>query len=149
MKTDQDYVDAFNRSRLRVNNFARLYEDKKIKLAMLPQPPAEDKNARDKGDMMLVARVEHKVLSLPFTSRDDFPFPNMFIDETYKVDNKDDKAYMYVLENKDGTHAGVVYGWTQPLWTTTTVLDSVCDRMITVYQIDKKHVRFCKVEEVF
>lgn len=149
MKTDQEYVNAFNRSRLRVNNFARIYQDKKINLLMMPQPPAEDKNARDRGDMMIMARVEHKVISAPFTSRDDFPFSTVFVDETYKVDNKDDKVFMYVYENKDGTHAAVVYGWTKPLWTTNTVYDSVCDRIITVYQIDKKHVRFCKVEEVF
>lgn len=146
--TDQDYINSYKESRIRVNRFANIAQDSKINLMLMPQPPL-DVREPDHGDMMALARVEHKVRHFDFTCREDYPYPSVLIDEMYKVQNKQDKAFMYVIENKAGTHAAVVYSFTRKEWRTKDFYDWKRSRNTVSFHIDKSLVRFCKIEEVF
>lgn len=148
MMTDQEYIKAFKYSHERVNRFARIANDCNINLMLKPQPPWDSKEP-DNGDMMIFARIEHKVRNIDFTSRDDFPYKSIIIDEVYKVNKKEDKVLMYVLENKAGTHAAVVYGCTYLQWKIKDTYDHKRGRNCANFEIDKSLVRFCKIEEVF
>lgn len=146
--TDQDYINAFKESRERVNRFGYISLKNKVKISLLPQPPLNIREP-DEGDMLFSGRIEHKVRAIDFTSRDDYPFSTVIVDEVEKVDKKSDKVFMYVLENKTGTHAAVVYGFTQSAWKVEEKYDTQRERMCKNYEVDKSMVRFCKVEEVF
>ena len=148
MMTDKDYVNAFKESNYRVNRFANIAQDSKVNLMLKPQPPVDAKTPDD-GDMVLMARVEHKVRNIDFTCREDFPYDRLIVDEVYKVNNKEDKVMMYVLENKAGTHAAVVYGFTQSQWKIKDTYDHKRGRTCANFEVDKNLVRFCKIEEVF
>lgn len=146
--TDQDYINNYKESRYKVNRFANIAQNSNINVMLKPQPSL-DVREPDDGDMMVLARIEHKARSLDFTSREDYPFSTVIIDETYKIDSKKDKVLMYVIENREGTHAAVVYGFTKSLWKVKEKYDTQRERMCKNYEVDKNMVRFCKVEEVF
>ena len=145
---NQDYINAFKESYKRVNRFAKIAQNSKINLMLKPQADFDAKEP-DEGDLTVVARVEHKVRYFDFTSRDDYPYQSVFIDEVYKVNNKQDKVLMYILENKAGTHAAVVYGFTYPQWKIKDIYDHKRGRTCANFQVDKSLVRFCKIDEVF
>jgi hypothetical protein len=141
-------------SRRRVNDFAFKMWKSNVKMFTAPNGPLVDYSQRndyvDDGDLFVLMRVEHKVLKkTDFTCRDDFPHECILIDEKYKVDNKNDKPLCYVIENRLGTHCGVVYYYTKKMWEVKRYWDSVQDRNCEFYAVNKKSVRFCKIDEVF
>lgn len=146
--TDHDYVNNYKQSRERCNRFASISLQSNIKICLLPQPPL-DVREPDNGDMLLIGRVEHKVRDLKFTCREDYPYSTVIIDEAYKIDNKPDKVLMYVIENVEGTHAAIVYGFTKSAWKVEEKYDQKRERMCKNYEVDKNIVRFCKIDEVF
>jgi hypothetical protein len=148
MMTDQEYVNHFKESRERVNRFAHIALKSKVNVMLMPQPPL-DVREPDQGDLCVLGRIEHKVRDLNFTSRDDFPYQSLIIDEVKKVNEKKDKVLMYVLENRTGTHAAVVYGFTQSAWKIKDTYDHKRSRNCANYQVDKSLVRFCSIDEVF
>lgn len=103
----------------------------------------------DNGDLWLCARVEHKIRELHFTGRDDYPYRTIIVDEQYKVDRRTDAVLAYIIENKPGTCAAVVYGWQRDLWKLERIWDNRANRYGMFYTIDKAHVRFCKPQEAF
>lgn len=101
----------------------------------------------DSGDFFVCGRVEHKIRKLHFTCLEDFPFPTVIIDEQYKVDARSDAFLAYIIENRTGTCAVVVYNWQRPQWRVERLFDSVAGRFGNFYTIDKKLVRFCRPQD--
>lgn len=154
MDSDDDFLRDFDASNRAVNRFAARMRAKGVTLWLPPVSvrPSSDVRAQfsDDGDLLLQGRVEHKVRTINFTSRDDYPFPTVIVDEKRIEDGKaGDPVLAYVIENQAGTHAAIVYGWTKPKWQTIQRFDRLRDRERTFYVVAKSLVRFCPVDEAF
>lgn len=154
MKSDENFLRDLSKSRQAVNNFALIQQSKGVQIWLPPEQTRPDSSQRmeyaDSGDMILQMRIEHKSISLEFTSREDFPNPSIIVDEKYKYDSKSKTpVLMYVLQSANKTHAAIVYGFTRDKWTTKDIFDRKQNRNCTMYMCDKKYIRFCKVNEIF
>ena len=154
VKDSDRFLNDLRSSRVAVNEFVARVRSKGF-FAWLPPErtrpdPADRKSYADSGDLMLQGRVEHKVrTNLRFTSRDDYPYQTVIVDEVYKEQAKaSDPVLLYVIENSDRTHAAVVYGWTRPRWQVESRPDPIQGRVCDFYTVDKSLVRFCPVDEV-
>lgn len=154
MKSNAQFLEDLSRSDASVAEFAALLRSNGVRTFLPPglhypagQMASDGRRViySDKGDMTIQARVEHKVRSLNFTSRDDYPFKTVFIDEKYKIDNqkKDDALLAYVIQNKSGTRIAVIYGWTKRYWQVERVFDPKQQRHCENYAVPLAHVRFC------
>ena len=86
----------------------------------------------DNGDIILKQRIEVKQLSVNFSSINDWPFKEKFIVcAKHSFDNVDNKPLVYIILNKDGTYAAVVYGNTNKYWYVESRQDN---RYIDVWQ---------------
>jgi hypothetical protein len=154
-KTNEDFERDWKKSVGDVNRFADMQKEKAIDVnVLLPvlRPSYEERmKYTDKGDMIVSMRVEHKCIKPAFTSRENYPHPTVYIDEPYKVQKKHHiPLLLYVLESSNRTHAAIVYGYTADKWTITEKKwDEKQNSYRTYYQIEKRFVRFCKLEDVF
>jgi len=155
MKDDNSFIRDLSRSREAVNTFAARVRARGVQVWLPPEVVRPDASVRhqyaDDGDLMLQARIEHKLrTNLSWTCRKDYRYPTVIIDEVYKEDAKSDRpVLMYVIEDQTRTHAAVVYGYTRYKWVVERMHDPIQNRMCDFYTIDKKSVRFCPIEEVF
>jgi hypothetical protein len=155
MKDENSFIRDLGHSRVAVNQFAAKCRERGIAVWLPPERTRPDESVRseysDDGDLMLQGRVEHKVrTNITFSSRDDYPYETVIVDEVYKEDQKaSDPPLMYVIEDRTRTYAAIVYGWTRKYWRKETKPDPIQRRECTFYTVDKRHVRFCRVEEVF
>jgi hypothetical protein len=155
VKDSNSFIRDLGQSRMAVNEFAARCRQKGVAVWLPPERTRPDESVRaqyaDDGDLMVQGRVEHKVrTNLQFTCRADYPYPTVIVDEVYKEDEKaGDPPLMYVIEDKTRTHAAIVYGWTRKHWQQETKHDPIQNRECVFYTVDKRHVRFCQVDEVF
>lgn len=155
MKQDEKFLSDLGASRVAVNEFAGKLRDSGIQVWLPPERTRPDASVRqlyaDSGDLMVQGRVEHKVRNnLNFTSRDDYPYQTVIIDEAYKVDAKSETPVLaYVIENATRTVAAVVYGWTREHWQIEEVYDAKQGRRCRNYTVPVRYVRFCKPQEAF
>lgn len=155
MKDGTKFLGDLSASRHAVNRFAAMLRRLGVQAWMPPEDVRPDESVRreyaDDGDLMIELRVEHKVrTNLEFTSRDDYPYQTVIVDEKYKEDAKRHRRpFVYVIENKHGTCAAVVHWSTRPHWTVEVRPDPKQNRQCEFYVVDKSRVRFCRPEEVF
>jgi hypothetical protein len=155
VKDGNSFIRDLGESRIAVNDFAARCRERGVMVWLPPERTRPDESVRsqyaDDGDLMVQGRVEHKVrTNLTFTCRADYPYATVIVDEVYKEDEKSgDPPLMYVIEDKTRTHAAIVYGWTRKHWQKETKHDPIQNRECVFYTVDKRHVRFCMVEEVF
>ena len=155
MKDSNSFLRDLATSRVAVNEFAQRMRDKGLQVWLPPESVRPDASVRreyaDNGDLMVQGRVEHKVrTNLHFTSREDYPYPTVIVDEAYKVDAKADTPVLaYIIENASRTVAAVVYGWTRKHWQVEEVYDPKQGRRCRNYTVPKQHVRFCEPQEAF
>lgn len=155
MKPSPAFLRDLSASWDRVNSFAALHAGRGVSIWLPPESIRPDEAERfeysDCGDLLVSLRVEHKVRGFDFTSRDDFPYSTVIVDEVYKEDRKakDNPLGLFVIESAKGQHAAVVYGWTRPHWVVERRHDAAQDRECEFYAVDKNRVRFCRVEDVF
>jgi hypothetical protein len=153
MKSDTAFLRDLSASRSRVAAFAQQMCDVGFYAEVPPQQTRPDSSVRmkygDSGDIMICCRVEHKVRELMFRCAASYPYPTVIVDEKYKVDRATDAPLAYVIENRDGSCAAVVYGHTRPHWKIERRWDPKQNRECDFYTVDKKYVRFCRPEEAF
>lgn len=154
MKSDENFLRDLAKSCSDVDHFAERLKDRGVDIVVLSAETRPDASQRrkyaDKGDLAVTIRIEHKVRQLDFTTRSDFPYETVIVDEAYKVREKSlIPLMMYVLENRSRTHAAVVYGWTQDKWGIEKIYDRHQGRTCENYVVHKSLVRFCPVDEVF
>ena len=154
MKSRERFLRDLGSSRSAVNEFAALQKSRGVSVWLPPQSTtpndAERWNHCDSGDLMVQMRVEHKVRGFQFTSRKDFPFKTVIVDECYKVDAKQsDPVLAYIIENSDGSRVAVVYGYTRPHWSKERRFDPSQNRECDFYTVPLERVRFCNPDEVF
>ena len=155
MKKDfAGFLKDFRSSIRSVEKFAAILKNRGVQVWLPPTQVTPDFESRmeyaDGGDLMLQLRAEHKVRSLNFTSREDFPFPTILIDEKYKIDSKaDSPLFAYFIQSEDGQCVACVYGHTKHRWQVEESYDKRQGRSCQFYSIPTQFVRFCKPEEIF
>jgi hypothetical protein len=155
MKDDNSFIRDLGESRYAVNEFAAKARARGVQVWLPPEVVRPDASVRhqyaDDGDLMIQARIEHKVrTNLSWTCRNDYRYPTVIVDEVYKEDAKADRpVLMYVIEDQKRQHAAVVYGWTRDKWCIEEMHDPIQKRTCRFYTVDKSLVRFCGIEEVF
>lgn len=148
MKSDELFLKELKESREAVHRFAWKCRSDGVMAWVAPERTRPSYKERgdysDSGDMLVQGRVEHKHRkTLAFTSEKDYPYRTVFVCEAYREDRKTgDEPIAYVIENSDGTHAAVVYGWTRDKWEKESVYDKKSRKKLLVYSVDKKYVRF-------
>lgn len=153
MKSDELFLKELAESRDAVHRFAWKCRKDGILAWVAPERTRPDASQRneysDSGDLMVQGRVEHKNRKkLTFTSSDDYPFRTVFVCEVRREPgNSEDEPLAYVIENADGTHAAVVYGWTRDKWEKENVFDKKSNKRVAVFSVDKKYVRFCDLSK--
>jgi hypothetical protein len=96
----------------------------------------------DDGDIAIVEdcqikRVEVKTRNLEFSTRETYPYPTVFIDETYHVDRLDHIPLLaYVIVSRDRMHCCVIPAHTKDQWGKVTVHDASQGRDCTNYAAD-------------
>lgn len=156
MKASEDFLRDLAASRHRVNRFAAMQKSLGFEIWMPPETTrpteAERFNYSDDGDLMLSMRIEHKSRSFNFTSRDDFPYPTLIVDEKYKEDRKNAEKGplgVCIVESDDASCVAVVYGWTRSKWKVEKIWDKKQKRECDFYTVELKIVRFCRPDDVF
>jgi hypothetical protein len=154
VKQVADFVADFRASISAVERFAYTLRRLNVSVWMPPSDLGPDHGTRmeyaDSGDLMIQLRAEHKVRNLNFTSREDFPFPTIIIDEKYKVDAKASlPLFAYFIQSANSNCVAVIYGHTKHRWTTQESWDPKQSRTCTYYVVPIQFVRFCKPEEIF
>lgn len=90
-----------------------------VEIPALRKAPTRDvaSHYTDHGDLFILARkpVEVKQLSIAFTSADDWPYPEVFVDNAARARHRDDVAG-YVSVNAAGTHMAIITRETQSHW---------------------------------
>lgn len=148
---ETQFRDALHKARDRTNALALAWMRRGARVFLPPLAVAGVDGTRgecvDTGDVFVTLRVEHKVRGISWTGREDYPYPDVLIDETYKL-AKDETLLAYVIESADGKSAAVVYPWTKPHWVARNTFDKRAGRGGSFTFCPKKFVRFCKPDEV-
>lgn len=156
MKTDHAFIRDLDRSRQAVNAFAAKAREAGWDVWLPPESVRPDSAVRlsysDSGDMAVMLRVEHKKRwNIRWTSRDDYPFDTVYIDEVYKDGHdRSNPLGWYVIEDATGEHLAIVQWTTRSDWTIAeNVWDAHQNRYCRMYQIDKSRVWFVPASEFF
>jgi hypothetical protein len=99
----------------------------------------------DHGDLAVVHRVEVKRLSTPFTSAEDFPFPNVIVDTAHTWEKARPKPLTYYLWNPDMTCVIIIGAHTRPQWLEKELWDGGKKRQRRFLLCPKALARFVKV----
>lgn len=96
----------------------------------------------DHGDLFIQQRVEIKVLTVDFTSSEDWPYgKNFIVCAKHSFDNATPKPYMYLIHNNRMTHVAVVMCSTRQHWT----VDRRKDRR---FEDQNQEYYFCPIDKV-
>jgi hypothetical protein len=111
---DPTFIEDLRKSRASVETVARWLSSKGVPVIVRPTFERPDASRMsefsDDGDLEIIQRVEVKQRpNLDFTSKDDFPYPTLIVDACHCYDNAKQKPYAYVIVNRAGDVAFVVY----------------------------------------
>jgi hypothetical protein len=72
----------------------------------------------DNGDLEISQRVEVKHWpNIDFLSREEVPYTNVIVDETYKIEKEHDlPCYAHIIVNASMTGGLLIPIWTRPFW---------------------------------
>jgi len=103
----------------------------------------------DTGDLEISLRVEVKKRNLDFTTRDDYPYADVYVTAMSAYDQTYPKPYVYVILNKPETHAALVYTDTYHTWTVAETFDTRLNRRAPsqCYTCPKEEVIFVELNE--
>lgn len=116
----------------------------RIKPCLLPNN--DKKLVDDGGDLELLLNLQIKVRNLDFTSRKDYPFDTVLIDEAYKIERlKLPQLYGYLILNKKKDHACFVCAKTNKQWRKVERYDSKYKDTRKFYTVNKNFCEFIKL----
>jgi len=114
----------------------------------------------DDGDLTFTGRVECKHRKIKFTGKEDFPYPTVILDETYKLrqphvtqgmweqfSHREQLAHIkwfhsYWIVSEDMRYAAVVTPHTKSHWVQRQVKDRTENRMCMNYECPVEHCRW-------
>lgn len=102
----------------------------------------------DNGDMYIWKeqdkqhRVDVKHRNIEFTSKEDFPFGEIFVSDIRAIERANPLPLAYIVVNNSCTHIGVVWWKTKPHWISKTVFAKNTDMVVTAMACPIQHVDF-------
>jgi hypothetical protein len=149
---DPTFREDLRASRVSVEIVARWLSDRGYPVIVRPvfeRPSFEEMHDySDDGDLEILQRIEVKQRTFDFTSKDNFPYPTLFVDNCHSYDNARPKPFAYVLLNKAMTHAFIVECRTFKHWKAIEVFDRKKKRMRKVYECPIGHATFVELPTV-
>jgi len=157
VKSDDEFKAALQESQPAVQVAYRWLLSKGYSATVPPTVERPDFETRmsyqDKGDIILHKdgkdlRVEVKGRDLHFTSAEDFPYPTIFIDEDYKVDDPKkpiETLSAYIILNADLTYAAIIRAATRDRWTLEEHWDPTNQDYRTNYVIARRYAVYVKM----
>lgn len=151
-KSDAAFLEAFEESQKYVEIVAEWLRGKGYDAQVKPSEvrPSFDQRMQyqDSGDIEIRKRVEVKHRNIPFTSRYDFPYSTVFVDEVYKIDRVPSKKQLaaYIILNKDATHAAIVDPATSEMWVVEEKFDPTHGEVRPTFACPVSLVQFLKIE---
>ncbi len=103
---------------------------------------------RDNGDLFVSLRVEVKERTLSWTSKEDFPYPTIFVCKQKAYDETVDKPFCWVCLDNDRSHAAIIYHATKEHWKVREVYDSRFKHTYQAYECPKQFVHFYPVSQL-
>lgn len=150
MKPDAQFVNDFLQSSQYVNLVAYWFSVNGISSRILPNMLRPEVGRRfdfmDNGDIEIHLKVEVKHRSIDFTSRDDYPYPTILIDEVYKVDKKSRDLYAYVILNERADTCIMIYKYTISKWRKVEKRDRTAGEARMFYEVPKEFGIFMRLE---
>jgi len=104
-KDDPDFVEDLKKSETPVLFAAQLLRHKGVEVSLSPFEVRPDVSERyeyqDEADLFARRPIEVKKRDLDFSCEDDYPYPSIYIDEKYKLN---EEAWFYMILNESLTH---------------------------------------------
>jgi hypothetical protein len=107
---------------------------------------AQWRDYTDDGDLDIVHRVEVKRRTFPFTCREDYPYPTVFVDNARRFDAKRPTPFAYVLVSEALDAVAIVLCHTRSHWTRSKQYARNGHRHMEVYECPFEHVTFVRIE---
>jgi len=150
MKTDSQFIAALSESQAHVAGVAAWLQGVGCDVLIRPtliRPDFESRNEYiDGGDIEIRQRIEVKHRSIEFTSREDYPYPTVIVDEQFKIDRiPRARLWGYVILNESGTHACCIRSATKEQWSTVRRFDRKDGQERAFYVCPKDACSFCKI----
>jgi hypothetical protein len=151
MKNDAVFTEALAKSRTVATNICRWLCDKGYSVVELEQRDRTCREDRwdyvDDGDLLIRQRIEVKQRpELDFQGADDLPYPDIIVDEVYKLDKVHKYGlHSYIIVNASETCCMVILAESRKHWFKRTVFDSKEKEDREFYFIPKQMVRFVKI----
>lgn len=102
----------------------------------------------DDGDITTPGgRIEVKHWQkIEFTSREDMPYPWVFVDEVYQIEREHSQPLLgYVICNASVTHAAMISALTQDHWRKITKIDGRYGVELEWYACPREQVKFAQI----
>lgn len=155
MKDDKLFLADFARSQTALSRFIDIQSKQGVNMVSTPSELRGDSKDRrkfaDNGDGTLTMRFEHKKrkTNAKFTCKDDYPYPDMIVDEVYNYEQKTTPWIAYFIENEPGTHVAVIWNFTRHYWFTKTLFDPYQKRKGEFYLCPTRFIWFSPIDEIF
>lgn len=129
MKSDNEFIESLKGSEEYVNMVAEWLRTHGCKVevpSVQVRPSFEERHKYiDTGDIKITLRIEVKHRSFDFTSKQDYPYDTVMIDETFKIDRINrGELWGYVIVNQSATHLCFVMAHTRKNWKIISKHDS-------------------------
>lgn len=150
-RSQEEFLKNLRDSTPTVNRVAEwIRSDYGYQVTLLPneESPSYDKRMEftDGGDLLIAMPLEVKQnFRNEWTSRDDFPFPNVTVMAKHAWDTKKPKPYAVIMVDKTGEYCVMTRKETFPHWVEYEQIDARDGQTQTVYQCPKKHCLFMKL----
>ena len=148
MKNDAAFVEDWNKSHIYVWAVGQWLRGRGYDVSIKPSVLRPDAASRhkffDDGDLAITQRIEVKHRpSLTFTCAQDYPYPTVFLDETYKIDRHPPQSlFAYIILNAEGSACCVILSGTRSHWVKETIFDKVQNRECENYACPVDRCKF-------
>lgn len=143
----REFLDRLSGSATGVMRVASWLAKRSFNVRITPMPVWATKAERqarwqDGGDIEIIKRIEVKRRAIPFTTAEDYPYPSVFIDEVYKVDEALRDVEYWVILNHDMSHMAMVRPSTRRHWLIEEHFDPIQKRVCRWYACPTDFVSF-------
>ena len=110
-----------------------------------PDSSRRKQHADYSGDIEIIRKIEVKQRLIDFTSEASYPYPTIFIGETYKIDAALGNLCAIVVTNRAVTHAAYIPVGTRRHWIVCNVWDAEQGRDCKSYGCPKELAQFVQL----
>lgn len=152
MKSDAAFQRAFHLSEPSVLDVAKWMKRLGYHIRIDPQILRPNASVRmgfvDDGDLEITQIVQVKHRSICFTCASDYPYPDVMVDEAYKVDRHSvERLFGYVILNMEKSVACCIRGITRKQWVKRERFDTEAGRTATHYYCPLHLCSFHRIDQ--